>query len=140
MSKEGNLKKGDVFEVKVGMKVYGKLPYKFIYSSTTENSKDANEIGNHDVEIGDIFKTTKSKIDTGEWAGEYLVVEAKWDGGGTGHGPHDVYPDGWSIVAKKLKDGNYDPEGNEIHFYQSGSFTIMHTDVPVLRHLTPTFV
>ena len=25
---------------------------------------------------------------------EYVVIEAKMQGGGTGHGPHDVFPDG----------------------------------------------
>lgn len=72
--------------------------------------------------------------------GEFLVIETKSDGGGTGHGMHDVYPNGHHVFAKRLADdGSYDPEGDEVDFYQSGSFT--HTneqDIPVIRKMTIT--
>jgi hypothetical protein len=83
----------------------------------------------------------------------YVVEEAKMAGGGTGHGPHDVYPDGWQVTASKLawacdpsiaehfeeafnklkatEKGRpnldellrYDPKARTIQFYQSGCFS-----------------
>jgi hypothetical protein len=66
--------------------------------------------------------------------GIFVVVETKLTGGGTGHGQHDVYPDGWQITAKRLKDGQYDENGDEIKFFQSGSFAhLVNVNIPVLR-------
>jgi hypothetical protein len=31
-----------------------------------------------------------------------------WTGGGTGHGPHDVYPDGWLVTLAK-----FNPDTNQ---------------------------
>lgn len=56
-------------------------------------------------------------------AARFVVEEAKMDGGGTGHGPHDVYPDGWHVVARLLNaDGTYNPGGPKISFYMTGCF------------------
>ena len=72
---------------------------------------------------------------------EYVVIRAVMEGGGTGHGPHDVYPDGWHIHARRLdSDGKYNPEGEEIRFYQSGAFTCMVPEVEVVRTMQMTFV
>lgn len=67
--------------------------------------------------------------------GIFVVVEAKLTGGGTGHGKHDIYPDGWEITAKRLKeDGSYDSDSEEIKFFQSGSFAhLVNVNIPVLR-------
>jgi hypothetical protein len=57
---------------------------------------------------------------------EYVVIEALMQGGGTGHGPGDVYPDGWHVVAKRLDDGRmWNPDGEEIEFYMTGCFINM---------------
>lgn len=57
---------------------------------------------------------------------KFVVENAALEGGGTGHGPFDVYPDGWHVTARRLKkDGTYDPSGECITFYMTGSFTIM---------------
>ena len=37
--------------------------------------------------VGDVIKIPKNQ-------GEYIVVEARMDGGGTGHGTHDLYLEG----------------------------------------------
>ena len=58
-------------------------------------------------------------------SGEFVVLDTKMEGGGTGHGPHDVYPDGHHVFCKRMKDGKYDKNGVEVDFYQSGSFTAM---------------
>ncbi len=51
----------------------------------------------------------------------FVVIRAEAAGGGTGHGPNDVYPDGWEIIAQRLNaDGSYDPDGERILFYQTG--------------------
>lgn len=34
--------------------------------------------------------------------GEYVVYKTAKEGGGTGHGPHDVYPDGWHVFARAV--------------------------------------
>ncbi len=83
------------------------------------------------------FKT--NQFDTNDLIGEYVVTSTKYDGGGTGHGPHDVYPDGWHVTAKKLKQGKYDQKGKKITFYQSGCFTAMNENVPVIRKMKETF-
>ena len=66
-------------------------------------------------------------------AGEFVVVKTSFEGGGTGHGPHDIYPDGHRVFCKALKDGEYDVNGTEVNFYQSGAFTCMITDIKPIR-------
>jgi hypothetical protein len=48
---------------------------------------------------------------------EWVVVDAKMGGGGTAHGPHDVYPDGWMVTATRKDDPKV-----TLRFYQSGCF------------------
>lgn len=94
------LKKGDVIELKNGMTVYSGI-------STS------------------LKKTAGTDIP----AGEYAVIEAGSTGQGSGYdGSVDaavIYPDGYKVVCKKMKDGKYDGEGTEIHFYQSGCFSVV---------------
>lgn len=40
----------------------------------------------------------------------HVVVLAEMSGGGTGHGPGDVYPDVWNIYVRKLDGMKYDPK------------------------------
>ena len=55
---------------------------------------------------------------------EYVVENTFVGGGGCAHGPHDRYPDGLHVNARRLKpDGEYDPEGEAILFSVSGCFT-----------------
>jgi len=70
--------------------------------------------------------------------GEYLVVRTAFDGGGTGHGSHDVYPDGHHVFCKALRDGKYEEDGDEIDFYQSGSFTCVIRDIKPIRKMKKT--
>ncbi|MBP6256487.1 hypothetical protein KA405_01920 [Patescibacteria group bacterium] len=72
--------------------------------------------------------------------GEYVVTATSITGGGTGHATHDIYSDGHRVTAKKLKkNGSWDPNGKEISFYQSGSFTCVNTDVEVVREMKMSF-
>lgn len=71
---------------------------------------------------------------------EFVVTSAGMSGGGTGHGPHDVYPDGWGVRAKRLRpDGSYDPDGEQVFFYQSGCFTNVLDDARKVREMKMTF-
>ena len=86
------------------------------------------------AQIGDIIKPYKK-------GGDYVVIEATMEGGGTGHGPHDIYPDGWHVEAQLLdKNGNYNPDGKKIDFYQSGCFNNMIEEVQVTGKMERTFV
>jgi hypothetical protein len=71
----------------------------------------------------------------------FVVEEAKLDGGGTGHGPYDIYPDGWHILARKLgKDETYDPKGQLIQFYQDGSFDCVISEIEVVGKMKRMFI
>lgn len=68
-----------------------------------------------------IESTHRDAFDESRPSAKFVVTRAEAAGGGTGHGPHDVYPDGWEVVAKRLHvDGSYDPDGETILFYQTG--------------------
>lgn len=54
---------------------------------------------------------------------KFVVEAANMQGGGSGNGPGDDYPDGWHVRARRLnEDGSYNPKGEAIHFYMSGFF------------------
>lgn len=118
------LQEGDVINLREGLEVYASLPQKFVYSNITERSRNANELAETEIIIGEIRKTTKSKYDTHEFIGEYVVTKTNMGGGETRY-PNDSYPNGWHVTAKKLKDGKYDLKGKEVNFYQTGFFTAM---------------
>jgi len=105
------LKEGDVIELKEGHNVYADVPEHFVYS---------NRQG--------VFNLTHSEITIGGelcyFAGKYIVTKTVSDGGGTGHGRGDVYPNGHHVYCVKADDKSV-----KIDFYQSGSFTAMITDI-----------
>jgi hypothetical protein len=75
-------------------------------------------------------------------AAEFVVIDGRMQGGGTGHGPNDIFPDGWHVVAKRLDvDGLWDPEGEEIAFYMTGCFIDMISpeEVRIVRHMEMSF-
>ena len=84
---------------------------------------------NREIKIG---KTHK--------AGEYVVIKTAFDGGGTGHGPHDIYPNGHHVFCKALKNGKYDENGSEVNFYQSGCFTCELPDIEPIRKLKKRYI
>jgi hypothetical protein len=70
--------------------------------------------------------------------GEYVVIKTSFGGGGIGHGPHDVYPDGHKVTCKKLDwNGEYEETAFEVSFYQSGSFSaeILPEELEVVRNM-----
>jgi hypothetical protein len=69
---------------------------------------------------------------------EYVVIEAKMQGGGSGmgviYGHNDEYPDGWHVVAKRLGNGRkWNPNGEEIQFYVTGCFINMIPSNKILK-------
>lgn len=109
------LQKGDVIEIKKGMTVY---------TGADEHKPIKTVIGSV-IHLHDSQET----FDTGVFIGDYAVIQAGSTGQGSGYdGSVDaavIYPDGYKIICKKLKDGKYDSEGTEIHFYQSGCFSVV---------------
>ena len=110
MRKLEYLQEGDLIEIVEGMKVYAFVPEHFVY----DNCKGSWKLTHHDVVVKDNFAYLE---------GTYVVIKTAIDGGGTGHGPGDVYPDGHHVFCKKTIDGE------EIDFYQSGCFTAMIEDI-----------
>jgi hypothetical protein len=73
--------------------------------------------------------------------GKWIVERSEMEGGGTGHGPHDVYPDGLHITARRLKkSGKYDPKGEAVNFYMSGCFSCMLEEVELVGKMKTRFV
>ena len=64
------------------------------------------------LEVGDVISS--EKVGEGRW----VVVSTRYSGGGTAHGPHDVYPDGWTVYLENLHFRDLDNR----RFYQSGAF------------------
>ena len=104
------LKKGDVIRLEKGMKVYAHIPAAMVYT----NSKSI-KLCRRDVEISDKFN----------WlTGDYIVYKTAIDGGGSGHGEHDVFPKGHHVYCVSVED-----ESLMVDFYQSGEFTAMIKDI-----------
>ena len=104
------LKAGDVIELKEGHKVSADVPRHMVFS----NCKGDFSLTHHDVTISGELSYL---------AGHYIVTETIDDGGGQGHGPHDVYPDGHHVFCVGVGTGH------KVDFYQTGSFITMIHDI-----------
>lgn len=105
------LTEGDIFRIEPGDAFYALVPRHFTYASE-------KHVGDWELSRGEL------KANTGDWShvyiGDYVVTKTTRDGGGTAHGPGDVYPDGHHIWAQHTQYQNL-----KIDFYQSGCFTCM---------------
>jgi hypothetical protein len=54
----------------------------------------------------------------------FVVTGTEMSGGGTGHGPGDIYPDGHGVTAQRITTEGW-AMGDKVFFRQSGSFTNM---------------
>jgi hypothetical protein len=85
-------------------------------------------------QAGDVL--THPKLGPGEW----IVVSTAMAGGGTGHGPHDVYAPGHQLTLRRLKDGTNEIDWviGERKFHQSGDFRpeVMLEDATLVRSLS----
>jgi len=57
--------------------------------------------------------------------GIFVVYKTTLDGGGTCHGPHDIYPDGHHVFCEQLCLTDLHAPKATVDFYQSGFFTNM---------------
>lgn len=96
------------------------------------------------LEQYDVFENTKpQKYNQRVFlpAGTFVVTATAFDGGGTGHGPHDVYPDGHHVFCKKI-DRDTGKVGTKTYdFYQTGFFCdmIKKTHVELIGKAKVTF-
>lgn len=123
-NKEENfLQEGDVITIKAGMNVSTQVPEMFVYS----NRRDSKKLTTTTVKVGEVLDNGNGEtFNTKKFAGSYVVEKTEFTGGGTGHGPGDVYPDGHHVTATKLKkDNQYSATGIQVQFYQSGAFNCM---------------
>ena len=80
-------------------------------------------------------------VDALEGNRDFIVIDTRMTGGGTGMGRHDVYPDGWRVTVQQLdKKGRFDESGLTFQFYQSGCFTCMIPQCHVVGKMKRTFV
>lgn len=117
------LQEGDIITIKAGMSVSAQVPEMFIYA----NRRDSKALTTTTVKVGSVLDNGNGEtFNTKKFAGSYVVEKTTFDGGGTGHGPGDVYPDGHHVVATKLKkDNEYSATGTKVEFYQTGAFNCM---------------
>ena len=107
----------DIIVLKEGMTVYADIPEHFVYS----NRRGSFESTRHEVTIGGQFDYL---------AGKYIVTKTLKEGGGTGHGPHDIFPDGHHVFCEKIIDKKI-----KVDFYQSGCFTAMIKDITPIEKI-----
>ncbi len=105
------LTEGDMILIKEGHTIYADVPEHFVYS----NKKGCFDLTHTDIKI------TKEYL---YLTGKYIVVKTVFHGGGTGHGPGDVFPNGHHVFCMGA-----DNSGVKIDFYQSGCFTAMIEDI-----------
>lgn len=104
------LREGDVIELTENHTVYAKVPRHFIY----DDCKGDFSLIQHDVQLSGEFEYLQ---------GKYIVIKTENTGGGCGHGPHDIYPDGHKVTCKRV-DKKF-----TVSFYQTGAFTAMIKDI-----------
>lgn len=101
------LEVGDVFNIRDGMSVSAHVPQHYVY---------ANRKGDFSLTKATV---TVDNMKFGYIQGTYVVTHTTFDGGGTGHGPHDVYPNGHHVFCERLDDGF------NVDFYQTGAFNCL---------------
>lgn len=123
------LREGDVIEIALGHTVYIALPYHFVYDNRWGVF---DQVAESAVTIGSVRKG----LDTSQFVGRYVVTGTSQEGGGTGMGPHDVYPDGHRVRCVSVEPGK---EGLRLNFYQTGAFTAMIPDITPIGRATATW-
>lgn len=116
------LQEGDIIELREGHNVYADVPKHFLYD---------NREGDFSLARGDV--TISGEL--AYLAGRYIVYKTACDGGGTGMGPHDVYPNGHHVYCERVDD-----HGVRVDFYQTGSFTATIQDIEPVGRATRKWV
>lgn len=136
------LEVGDVIRLVPGMKVYAYVPESFVHASRRNSplSRTMEAI----VRIGSVLENgLGDSFDTGELAGEYVVIDTDDTGGSHGHGDHFFHSKGQHVVVQRLAgDGTYDENGTTVSFYQKGPFKalIEPDEISPIRKMRRIFV
>lgn len=113
------LQPGDIIEIVDGDTVEINIPDHFCYSN---RRGVMHRLSSAVVTVGEDYNGFPT-----DWLkGRYVVTQAYEGGGGEGHGPNDIFPDGWLIEAESLleKHSEYsDSPRWKIKFSQSGCFS-----------------
>jgi hypothetical protein len=116
------VQEGDIILLEKGHGVYTELPMHLVY----ENRVGVwDKMTNAEVAIG-----SHRKFNTDYLAGKYIVVKTNCDGGGSQlemNGGHSHFPNGHHVWAEKI-----DNPLIKVHFYQSGSFTVVNPTVQIV--------
>lgn len=85
--------------------------------------------------------TDLGAYDTSRGYARFAVIGAHWQGGGPGYGGYDWADHGWYVTARRLhKNGNYNPRGEQIQFYQCGYFPNVISRVELVGRMEQVFV
>jgi len=74
--------------------------FNHVYDEKTAKQHVKNEIKYYTIDNSGPFHSTNYKFDN-DWK-EFVVADAKFGGGGTGMGPHDIYPNAWEVYCKPI--------------------------------------
>jgi hypothetical protein len=74
--------------------------FNHVYDKKDSLKHVENKIKYFTVDNSGQFHTTNYKS-SNNWK-EFIVVRARYYGGGFGYGPNDVYPDAWEVVCKPV--------------------------------------
>ncbi len=114
------LKMGDVIELGAEHIVNTKVPEHFLYT----NRKGSFDLANGQIKLCGDYEYL---------AGIYVVTHTVFDGGGKCH--NDEYPNGHHVHCEKVDDRKC-----HVDFYQSGCFTTLNENVPVIGRATRVWV
>jgi hypothetical protein len=109
------LKEGDVIELKEGHRIYFNLPEHFVYFNRVGVF---DKMARTEITVGRLEKGMVTSFLEGKW----IVTKTTLDGGGTGHGARDVYPNGHHVFIERESEEGHTMKAD---FYQSGAFTAM---------------
>jgi hypothetical protein len=129
--KISHLTTGDVIYLNKGVKVYAKIKEKFIYT----NRWLSDELTNAEIYIGKLYKADVEDSFIAD-EGEYVVFKTEKYCADQFSG----YSNTNQIFCKKLKNDIYDENGQEVSFYQQGSFTCVVEDINPIRKMRMVFL
>ena len=107
------LQSGDIIELVDGHTVYAEIPAHYAYS----NRKGDFSLVRGQARIGGELAYI---------AGLYVVTHVAKDGGGSGSGPGDVYPDGHHVHCERTYDRR------KVDFYQTGAFSALIPEIEIV--------
>jgi hypothetical protein len=103
-----------------------------LFAATPEQIRQVETLFGYGVERLSFHQDVDEGRHNPTWSNAtFYVTEARWAGGGCGHGPHDTFPDGWFVQAVRLDEAGT-PTQDFIQFYRkdTGCFNAESTIEP----------